>query len=700
MVCPTRTRSIRRSVRRIVLLLFLMNSPSVLYAEQPDALPSATTAPAAEDPTIKEAERAVRMRQPERAVEIWKGAAQRGLPEAAFRLGVAYRSGFGVEKDLDRATHWFERAARSGHHSAQFALGVFHQNGTGVARNRDEAMRLFGLASRGGHRKAKEHLARVRAQGKNAYATADARILANRADPRGALALAIGRNDPGSAREALSRGAPINGAPGDLRHWKPLVLAIQNENPAMVKILLEHRADPNQPSRSGELPLILAIHAKQREILRMLLRAGAQPNARATNGSTPLMEAARLGRTGSARDLIAAGADPTIVLADGTSAAGLARRFGHTSLFRELKKRGAPAALDATKTAERLAAIERRSSRTGGAEGSTLPPVVEAARRGDVELLREMVDQGNDLGVSDPEGRNALSRAAAGGHAEAVRLLLSAGVDPDLPERNGETPLMRAVASDSEGTDAVVEILLDAGADPHARDSVGQGVIEYSVTGATKKKLELLLAAGGSWTPSTVQNVLGRAAASGQVERVEAFLPFASDPETRTQAICRATEQAHLEILELLVAGNASLDSSCGEGRTALVIAAHDGQLELAEKLIDAGAGPDGSPPDRDTALVAAAARGHAELVAQLLREGADVNRRGARRMTALMAASAYGHTKIVEALLRAGAKPGMRSDTEQTALDLARQSGDSGAVAALESHRSGWQDWFGEETN
>ena len=133
--------------------------------------------------------------------------------------------------------------------------------------------------------------------------------------------IAIRRDDPASAREALSRGAPINGAPGDMRNGKPLILAIVDEKPEMVRILVEHGADPNQPSRAGEFPLTLAIRAKQRDVLRMLLRAGAVTDRLLANGSTPLLEAARLGQAGAVRDLVSAGADPAIVLTDGTSAA-------------------------------------------------------------------------------------------------------------------------------------------------------------------------------------------------------------------------------------------------------------------------------------------------------------------------------------------------------------------------------------------
>ena len=80
---------------------------------------------------------------------------------------------------------------------------------------------------------------------------------------------------------------------------------------------------------------------------------------------------------------------------------------------------------------------------------------------------------------------------------------------------------MRAIASDKEGTGRVADILLAGGADPHARDAVGRGVIDHAATEATKRKLDLLLAAGGSWTRSAIREFQ-----DGPVQSLDRWLPF------------------------------------------------------------------------------------------------------------------------------------------------------------------------------
>jgi ankyrin repeat protein len=678
-------------------VLAFASAPFASSADEARPARPARAVPAAEDPALAEAEMAVRLHEPARAVRLWRTAAERGHPEAAYRLGVAYRSGLGVDKDVGQAARWLRVAAERGHADAQYALGVLLQNGTGIARDPDEAIRLFGLAARSGHRRAQERLGQLNRRRSQGYALADARIAANRGDPRASLAQAIRRDDARSAREALARGAPVDGAPGDRDHWRPLILAIERGNAEMVGVLLDHRADPNVRSRSGDPALVLAVRSEDESIAKRLLRAGAAPDRRASNGTTPLMEAARLGRTRVARDLLAAKADPGLVLDDGTSAADVARRFGHDALARELARRGAPLR-EAEEGRTRLAALDRRSAR-GPAERS-LPPVVEAARRGDARLLGEMVDRGLDLTARDPDGENALTRAADLGRVEALRILLAAGVDPDLRGGGDATALLKAMASRAEGTDVVVDLLASAGADVHARDAAGRGVIEYAARGATKSKLGRIREAGASWTEAAVRGALVEAAAADRLGVVEALLPFATADDARVDALCRATERGHVRIVDRLARAKSPLEGDCGEGLTPLAVAAQSGSLELATKLIGLGARPDAGPAARDTALIAAAGRGHLSLVDLLLRGGADPDRRGLRRMTPLMAAAAKGHADVVERLLEAGAHRGMRSDTEQTALDLARQAGHPDVVAAIERRGSSWRDWLGTRSD
>ncbi|PTB40410.1 hypothetical protein M441DRAFT_101590, partial [Trichoderma asperellum CBS 433.97] len=57
-----------------------------------------------------------------------------------------------------------------------------------------------------------------------------------------------------------------------------LHFAICKENFTLVKLLLEHNADPNCPNEDGETPLYLATIRRNEPIVKLLLKKGANPN--------------------------------------------------------------------------------------------------------------------------------------------------------------------------------------------------------------------------------------------------------------------------------------------------------------------------------------------------------------------------------------------------------------------------------------
>ena len=80
----------------------------------------------------------------------------------------------------------------------------------------------------------------------------------------------------------------------------------------IVKILLEHGAEPNIQNYIGWTPLHLAAANGYFVIVKILLEHGAEPNIQDNDGSTPLHKAVANCRVGVARVLLEHGADPTI----------------------------------------------------------------------------------------------------------------------------------------------------------------------------------------------------------------------------------------------------------------------------------------------------------------------------------------------------------------------------------------------------
>ena len=89
----------------------------------------------------------------------------------------------------------------------------------------------------------------------------------------------------------------------------------------------------------------------------------------------------------------------------------------------------------------------------------------DAARAGDVEECRRLLDEGYQPGEFDDLGYTPLHYAARGQHLEVMKLLIDSGADVNANEERviGNTPLGDVAGNCSF---AVAELLIEAGADP------------------------------------------------------------------------------------------------------------------------------------------------------------------------------------------------------------------------------------------
>ncbi|XP_037428755.1 poly [ADP-ribose] polymerase tankyrase-2-like [Triticum dicoccoides] len=118
-----------------------------------------------------------------------------------------------------------------------------------------------------------------------------------------------------AAKLLLSRGASVDIAPHDLT---PLHFAAGYGMTGVMKVLLEHHADPNKVSDAGRTPLTETLYATRSglpeslslECVKLLVEAGTDVNS--ANTEIPLVIATSYGLTDCVKYLLKAGADPNI----------------------------------------------------------------------------------------------------------------------------------------------------------------------------------------------------------------------------------------------------------------------------------------------------------------------------------------------------------------------------------------------------
>jgi hypothetical protein len=101
---------------------------------------------------------------------------------------------------------------------------------------------------------------------------------------------------------------------------------------------------------------------------------------------------------------------------------------------------------------------------------------IRAAYRGDVQSMREFLDDGYPVNAGNEVGYTALMGAARGASLGTIRLLLSRGAQADLADHRGYTALHWSVAQpvrDASHQLSCLCALLDAGALPNAQNEEG-----------------------------------------------------------------------------------------------------------------------------------------------------------------------------------------------------------------------------------
>ena len=126
-------------------------------------------------------------------------------------------------------------------------------------------------------------------------------------------------------------------------------------------------------------------------------------------------------------------------------------------------------------------------------------PFLLAGANGDVAILELLIPLGPDFTKVNRYGGSALIPACERGHVEAVELLLATGIPVDHVNRLGWTGLLEAIVLSDGGPrhQRIVELLIAAGADVNLADRDGVTPLHHARTRGYREIAGLLEAAGG-----------------------------------------------------------------------------------------------------------------------------------------------------------------------------------------------------------
>ena len=445
-----------------------------------------------------------------------------------------------------------------------------------------------------------------------------------------------------------------------------LVDAAKNQDREAVRALLKQHVDVNAPEADGTTALHWAAHWNDLETAELLLKEGANVAALNRYGATPLSEASRIGSAALIGKLLDAGADPnTLATAQGETVLMKAARAGNLDAVKVLLDHAADVnakeifrgqtalmwasaeghvdviqALVAHGADLDVRSFDRDTTPPKIEAGTPLAPIARggltallfAAREGQMDAVRALLDGKANINVVDSDGNNALVLATLNSHYDLAQMLIDRGADVNIAAKNGRTALYTAVEMHD---------------------------VDWSPRPARKE------------TDKTTSMDIIRSLVDHKAEvnaRLKAAAPIwklAQDMGSRTMA----------------------------EGATPFMRAARSTDLDLMRYLLDHGADPKLANKDGLTALMVAAGIGwddhirgtEAEALAavKLCAElGLEVNTATDKGETALHGAAHRGADSIVKFLSEKGGNLNARNKKGFTPLDLAQ--GKSGYAGGL----------------
>jgi ankyrin repeat protein len=416
----------------------------------------------------------------------------------------------------------------------------------------------------------------------------------------------------------------------------PLSLACEAGNGEVVRLLLKAHADPNETLRNGETPLMMAARTGNVAVIELLIDRGAKLEAQEKlRGTTALMWAAANSNPDAMRVLIKHGANLNARSAttppgrrpylappgreriqefiDGTGLRGAVvekqaaaqEATGHEAVERESAKRRFEAEQAAARTAISKFPPAAEYARRGDKQWGGLTPLLFAARDGNLESVKTLLDAGVDVNQQSEYGWTALLTATQNRYYKLAMFLLDHGAKPNLANGGGWTPLY--IATDNRNIEAgdyptrkpdldhmeLIKRLLAAGADPNQR--------MHSST-------ETRTVFTHQWLNEEGATPFLRTAQSSDIVLMKLLLEHGADPSIATDhnvtplmvasgigwvegVTYEWSAQANLEVVKLLIERGADVNAQDTlDGRTALMGAAHKGRDDVIKVLVEHGA--------------------------------------------------------------------------------------------------------------
>ncbi len=650
----SRTLVLTRVLTRVLTLLL------IFCCATNTALAQSTT-------DLAPAEKAIRMRQFNKAFSLYLKAARTGDAEAQYQLANLYLLGRGVAKSENQGMHWLEKSAQRSHPAAQYALALKL-----VDTDSSRAMNLLTASSQQQFGPAITYLDHL-------GSTPEIRLK----DKDSTLELWFGaaRNNQITALGKLN--ANIQSVDLlDQNGRTALFSAIESDSISAAKWLLKQGADPDHRDKFGISPLFLAVKEDRSEILLVLLNKSADKHQTLPNGDNLLHYAIRLQHKKIIDLLIQNRIQRNAVNKDGWTPLDLAQYAGLDTTVSALKKSGAKHGggwnsktpentFDKDQVFERIAATWSLPEYDTKVNFDDLSKIVIS---GNVPLSKYLLNQNATwLEQKLSDGSTLLALAVKNNNIDMTRTLLNLNSNPNARLHGEETALHVAAKT---GNIDIAQTLLKAGADPMvlSKDSLDPVAVAIQ-NGNTKTAAMLITHLNNTQARAPYDQYLLLSAKHNREDLLKQLLSHtnssASD-ELGRNALWFAAQNGNEGMIATLLKLGINSTQTDQFGKSPFYVAVEHNCLPCAQRLLPVS-DINLRTSSGNSVLIAAAKADNPALVQWLLDQEADLEVRNNKGDTALITAVNADSEAVVKCLIEAGANASRKNKLGYSALDIAK---------------------------
>lgn len=318
-----------------------------------------------------------------------------------------------------------------------------------------------------------------------------------------------------------------------------------------------------------------------------LLEEGANPNQADEQGNSALLHAVFHGKDESVKILLACGADP-----HRKNAAGFAASSSADEKIGQILS-----------TPPGRCLIEKIASDRANGETEILCPLCEAVKKGNVEIVRLLLDSGYDPRETDESGRTAVDYAVLGENVELVRMLTGA----QSPPRQDQI--------------APLDLKIEERVPTSAPDLESE-----------KAAFESALAANNVKDWLDFLDSVGEQSEHSKKARAKIKQIIEARHRRGRTALHNAAKHGDAGQVELLLRAGADANAISKRDETPLMFAAEESNIRIVEMLLEAGANKTINHRDRNRKSAIDWARGKNKFqIVQMLRANGAVDRRNVR---------------------------------------------------------------------